>query len=63
MPEAPSAKQPADTGQVNLHEEWELAYWVKLLGASEDDLRHAVQAVGPKTDAVKAHLGKRHTQK
>ena len=56
------SRAPANPDQINLHEEWELTYWTKLLGTSEGDLRNAVQAVGPKTDAVRKHLGKRQTR-
>ena len=61
MSEDLSRDKPADPNRINIHEEWELAYWAKLLGASAQDLRAAVAAVGPKTDAVRTHLGKRHT--
>jgi hypothetical protein len=61
MPDTLSTQKPADPNQINVHEEWELTYWAKLLGASEVDLRDAVTAVGPKTDAVRQHLGKRQT--
>ena len=54
---------PGDRTRINVHEEWELSYWTKLLGVDENDLRQAVQQVGPGTDAVRTHLGKRHTQK
>jgi len=57
-----SMREPADPTKINVYEEWELTYWVKLLGTTEADLRQAVMAVGPKTDAVRTHLGKRQTQ-
>ncbi len=56
-------KQPGDRTRINVHEEWELTYWTKLLGVNETDLREAVEEVGPTTEAVRTHLGKRHTQK
>ena len=56
-----SIQKPVDPNGINIHEEWELTYWTKLLGTSEGDLREAVMAVGPKTEAVRKHLGKRQT--
>jgi hypothetical protein len=57
-----SKRTPVDPTQINVYEEWELTYWTKLLGSSEGELRDAVRAVGPKTDAVRTHLGKRNTK-
>jgi hypothetical protein len=57
-----SDRKPEDPSRINVHEEWELTYWVKLLGTSEQDLRSAVKAVGPQSDAVRQHLGKRQSQ-
>ena len=54
-----SKREPADPTQINLHEEWELSYWVKLLGTTENELRSAVHKIGPHSDAVRRHLGKR----
>jgi uncharacterized protein DUF3606 len=56
-----SEKHPADPDQINVYEEWELSYWTQLLGTTQSDLRNAVAAGGPKTDAVRKHLGKRQT--
>ena len=42
----------------NVHESHEVAYWTKALGVSADELRKAVQAVGPMAEAVRKHLGK-----
>ena len=57
-----SDRKPEDPNRINVHEEWELTYWTKLLGTTEQDLRSAVKAVGPHSDAVRQHLGKRHSQ-
>ena len=57
-----SDRKPANPDRINVHEEWELTYWVKLLGTNEQDLRSAVNAVGPQSEAVRRHLGKRHSQ-
>jgi hypothetical protein len=62
MADESSERKPDDPGRINLHEEWELTYWVRLLGTNERDLRSAVKAVGPQSDAVRQHLGKRQSQ-
>ena len=54
-----ASREPRDRTKINVHEEWELTYWAKLLGVSEGDLRKAVTEVGPGTDAVRTHFDKR----
>jgi hypothetical protein len=49
---------PADRSKINVHEKWEVDYWTKHFGVSEQKLRDAVKAVGVSADAVKRHLGK-----
>jgi hypothetical protein len=51
-------RQPQDGTKINVHEAWELKYWTKHLGVSEQQLRDAVKAVGVSVAAVKRHLGK-----
>ncbi|UYB52557.1 DUF3606 domain-containing protein [Xanthomonas sp. AM6] len=47
-----------DRDRINVNEDYELQYWTKTLGVSADELRAAVEAVGPTAKAVRAHLGK-----
>ncbi|WP_285308815.1 DUF3606 domain-containing protein [Stenotrophomonas maltophilia] len=47
-----------DRDRINVNEDYELQYWTKALGASADELRAAVKAVGPTAAAVRKHLGK-----
>lgn len=47
-----------DRDRVNVNEDYELQYWTKALGVTADELRAAVEAVGPTAAAVRAHLGK-----
>lgn len=56
--EAPGAEPPhaQDHWRVNLTEAWEVAFWSREFGCSEGELRAAVQAVGEKAGAVRAHL-------
>ena len=49
---------PQDRSRINGNEPWELQYWSKHFGVTEDQLRTAVQAVGTSVEAVGRHLGK-----
>jgi hypothetical protein len=49
---------PQDRSRINVNEPWELQYWSKHFGVTEDQLRTAVQAVGTSVEAVGRHLGK-----
>jgi Protein of unknown function (DUF3606) len=49
-----------DRSRINVNEPWELRYWTKELGLSEDELREAVKAAGTSASAVRQHLGKPH---
>ncbi|WP_145600096.1 DUF3606 domain-containing protein [Yersinia frederiksenii] len=51
-------KQPQDKNFISLSEDWEVKYWTKALGVTEQQLRAAVKAVGSGTKKVKEHLGK-----
>lgn len=48
----------ADRDRINVNEDYELQYWTHALGVSADELRAAVNAVGPSAAAVRKHLGK-----
>lgn len=47
-----------DRSRINVNEPWELQYWSKHFGVTEDQLRTAVQAAGTSVEAVGRHLGK-----
>jgi len=47
-----------DRDRINFNEDYELQYWTKALGVSADELRAAVEAVGPTAAAVREHLRK-----
>lgn len=51
---------PQDRNRINVNEAWELRYWTKELGLSEEELREAVKAAGTSVTAVREHLGKLH---
>jgi hypothetical protein len=47
-----------DRDRINLSEDYEVQYWTKTLGVSEEELRQAVKQVGSTFKAVREHLGK-----
>ena len=46
-----------DDSEINVNESYELEYWAKKFGVSQDELKDAVKAVGPKVIAVDDYLG------
>jgi len=58
MPDSTESRGPADASQINVNEDYEVRYWTKTLGVSEQELRDAVKAAGVSADAVRKHLGK-----
>lgn len=50
---------PADRSRISLSEDWEVRYWTKEFGVSEDELRRAVQSAGNSASAVREALGGR----
>ena len=49
---------PSDRNRIDVNEDYELSYWTKELGVSRDELKSAVQKVGPVAKDVREHLGK-----
>ena len=47
-----------DRSRINVHEKWEVDYWTRTLGVSEEQLIEAVNAAGPTVKSVKEHLGR-----
>ncbi len=47
-----------DRDRINITEDYELQYWTKELDITADELRAAVNTVGPASKAVRAYLGK-----
>ena len=45
-----------DSEQININEEYEVAYWTDALGISKDELIKAVEAAGPWVKEVKEYL-------
>jgi hypothetical protein len=52
---------PQDRSRINLNEKWEVQYWTKELGVTEEELEQAVKTAGSSVNAVREHLsGTRH---
>jgi hypothetical protein len=47
-----SKRQPQDASRINLHEDWEVRYWARKFGVSEERLKRAVMKVGNSAAAV-----------
>jgi len=46
----------ADESRININESYELQYWSEKLNVSRDQLREAVEAVGPSAEKVTEYL-------
>lgn len=53
MPDDPENRGPADRSRINVHEDYEVRYWTKVLGCSEADLKECVRKVGVMVDKVR----------
>ena len=49
---------PQDVARVNVHEDYEVAYWTKKWGVSKAELEAAVKKAGTSSAAVAKELGK-----
>jgi Protein of unknown function (DUF3606) len=45
-----------DRTRINIHEDHEIRYWTQKFGVSQDQLKAAVQKVGPSAAAVEKEL-------
>lgn len=51
---------PQDASRINMHEDYEVAYWTKKFGVTKAELEAAVKKAGVSVDAVAKALGKAH---
>jgi hypothetical protein len=58
MSDDPSKRGKQDRDRINVSEDHELRYWTQKFGVSQDELKSAVQKVGPMAKDVQQHLGK-----
>ncbi|WP_263415245.1 DUF3606 domain-containing protein [Terriglobus albidus] len=59
MPDNLKDRGPQDRTRINVNEEWELRYWTKELGVSEQRLRELVKQHGVSADSIRRALGKK----
>jgi hypothetical protein len=45
-----------DRSRINMNEKWEVQYWTKELGVSEEELARIVKEAGNSVAAVRKHL-------
>ena len=57
MPDDLTRRKPEDPTKINVNQSWEIEYWTKRLGVTEQQLRTAVKNVGPLVKDVKRYLG------
>ena len=58
----PSPLRAQDHWHVNLGERWEVTFWTNEFRCSEEDLRRAVECVGPLAGAVRAYIARQDQQ-
>jgi len=58
MSDDKSNRGPADAQRVNVNEDYEVKYWTRALGVSEEKLRETVKRVGVMAADVREALGK-----
>jgi hypothetical protein len=49
---------PADRSRININEDYEVQYWTDKFGVTPDELKKAVEKVGPMAADVKNELGR-----
>ena len=56
MSDDKSKKGSQDRSRINLNEDYEVRYWTKRFGVSEEKLRAAVEKAGVSAEAVEREL-------
>ncbi|MBO0935646.1 DUF3606 domain-containing protein [Fibrella sp. HMF5335] len=59
MADDKSKTGPADDKRINIHEDYEVAYWTKKFGCTKEQLTAAVKAVGVMAADVEKYLTSR----
>jgi len=62
MADNPNIRAPGDRDRINVNQDYELRYWSQKLGVSPDELREAVNEVGPMAEAVEKRLRGRNAK-
>ncbi|HJU22180.1 MAG TPA: DUF3606 domain-containing protein [Casimicrobiaceae bacterium] len=63
MPDNPTLRGDGDRQRINVDQPYEVKYWSEKLGVSPDELRRAVNDVGPMAGAVEQHLRGRNAKR
>lgn len=58
MADDKSNRGPQDASRINIHEDYEVAYWTKKFGVTRAELEAAVGKAGVSADSVARELGK-----
>lgn len=56
MADNPGMRGPRDRERIDIHQDHEVRYWTDKFGITAEELREAVQAVGPMADAVEQRV-------
>lgn len=56
MTDNTNARTGADRARINVNQEHEVRYWTQALDVTEEELRAAVDAVGPVADKVREYF-------
>lgn len=56
MSDDTSKRGPQDRSRVNVHEDYEIAYWTERFGVSAKKLQEAVRKVGSSVRDIEAYL-------
>jgi hypothetical protein len=56
MSDDKTKKGTQDRERINLNQRYEVQYWTKKFGISEEELRAAVERAGPNAEAVELYL-------
>jgi hypothetical protein len=57
MADDKTERGPADATRINVNEAYEMRYWTRALGVTEQKLRSAVAAAGVMAKDVRRYLG------
>ena len=59
MPDDKTLRGPQDATRINVHEDYEVAYWTKKFGCTKEQLQAAVKKVGVSAKTVEEELKRR----
>jgi len=56
MADNPNIRGQEDRQRIDVHQEHELRYWSEKFGVTPDDLKEAIEAVGPMVEDVEQRV-------